>query len=161
MVIFYELYVGKEDCEKCCSCMHSPQHSQVTGGGATITQNQCRECDHLCPAGKKMHTGLRFSSTDCDVTLQDSCRESSLRYKCVFRVSLTLCQNMTCGATASSWLCLRWARCCCPERTPSSLSGPWQSSCKRRAWTPEPVRGRKQRERWCSSATMERQGLSR
>lgn len=84
MVIFYELYVGKEDCEKCCSCMHSPQHSQVTGGGATITQNQCRECDHLCPAGKKMHTGLRFSSTDCDVTLQDSCLESSLRYKCVF-----------------------------------------------------------------------------
>lgn len=65
--------------------MHLPQHAHVSGGGATITQNQCRECDHLCPAGKKMHTGLRFSSTDCDVTLQDSCHELSLtEIRCVF-----------------------------------------------------------------------------
>lgn len=61
---------------------------------------------------------------------------------------LTPSRNTTCGETERfGWLCCRWARCCCRGRTPSSPSGPWWSSCRRRASTPKPAETRERRWR--------------
>lgn len=156
--------------------MHLPQYTQITGGGAAITQNQCRECDNLCPAGKKC---TQVSDTPPYIPLSHPLHQTQyISYTIITHlrhpltgflsliiphlllrdgrcskgrwvlISLTLCQNMMYGVIASS---LRWARCCCRERTPSWLSGPWQSSCKRQASTPEPVQRHTQKDdaaRW-------------
>lgn len=68
-----------------------------------------------------------------------------------------LCQNRMYEAIVRIW-CWHWAHCCCRDRTPSSPSGPWQSSCKQQASTPKP-KGRRNRA-WLSFP-VEKRGLQR
>lgn len=140
--------------------MHLPQHTQVTGGRDYPEINAGNVTISVLLG--KIHTDrcqiLVSTITDRSHGLTVRCDSSHVatfsllikpdwwQVKQIAKarwVSLTPCRNMKYGEPVSS---LRWARCRCQEHMSSSPSGPWQSSCKRRAWIPEPA-GRHEQEK--------------